>query len=99
MTTIAKNQDLSEKGWKQGVGSVANVVRGLQPALDNEISERNQNEVKITTKLEKTTTKLAEELDSVSKKSFNTTEDLKVRNDIILQKYLPIYLSDFIRRA
>jgi hypothetical protein len=42
----------------------------MQPALDNEISQRQTNEGKINSKLEKTTTKLAEELDAVTKKAF-----------------------------
>ena len=39
VANMAKTLELTEKGWKQGVGSVANVVRSIQPALDQEINQ------------------------------------------------------------
>ncbi len=49
---MVKDVELSERGWKQGIGSVANAVRVLQPAIDNEISVRCANETKFKAKME-----------------------------------------------
>ena len=40
MTSVARAADLTEKSCKRGIGSVAEVVRSLQPALDGEIQAR-----------------------------------------------------------
>ena len=53
VAALSKNMDLSERGWKQGVGSVAQVVRNAQTVIEEEIRTREGEQRKATTRVER----------------------------------------------
>ncbi|CAD7969818.1 unnamed protein product [Amoebophrya sp. A25] len=85
-TQLAKSGESSEQGWKQGVGSVANVIRSLQPALDREIQQRVANESKINRKLEESMTAIATEVENVTGRAFQQIEAMTTRIEAVEKK-------------
>mmetsp|Transcript_9711 Transcript_9711/g.23920 ORF Transcript_9711/g.23920 Transcript_9711/m.23920 type:complete len:436 (-) Transcript_9711:199-1506(-) len=86
VTQLAKGAETSEQGWKQGIGSLANVIRSLQPALDKEIQTRTANESKMNRKLEESMTAIATEVEQVTEKAFAQIEDLGSRVDTMSKR-------------